>query len=177
MAWVGATGLQLVAAEPTGIAGWTLAARRAGSMFIDGLDTRIVDVQGVARSGTVHELGASVIDHVVVMTPSLERTCGAISEVTGAPLKRVREIGGGIRQGFHRLGEVIVEVVERPDISPDAPARFWGLVFTVSDLPAVADRLGPDLLGPVKPAVQRGRSIATVRESAGLGLPVALMSP
>ena len=50
-----------------------------------------------------HPLGAIGLDHVVVTTDSLERTCAAIEAATGAPLKRVREVGE-IRQGFHRLG-------------------------------------------------------------------------
>ena len=50
-------------------------------------------------------------DHVVVMTSSLERTCGAIESATGESLRRIRE-AGPVRQGFHRLGQLIVEVVE-----------------------------------------------------------------
>jgi hypothetical protein len=36
-------------------------------------------------------------------------------------------------------------------------------------------RLGPDI-GPAHPAVQPGRRIASLRRSAGLAIPVALMS-
>ena len=110
-------------------------------------------------------------------TPSLERTCGAIEAATGEPLKRVRDAGPGIRQGFHRFGEVIVEVVERADLPADALAEFWGLVLVVEgDLLDLCDTLGPEVIGMPKPAVQKGRFIATVRGELGLGLPVALMT-
>ena len=67
-----------------------------------------------------HPLGASSLDHVVVLTPDLERTSAAIAEATGRDLRRIREVGS-MRQGFHRMGErgsggLIVELVERPDI-------------------------------------------------------------
>jgi hypothetical protein len=46
----------------------------------------------------------------------------------------------------------------------------------VADLDAAAERLG-DRLGRARDAVQRGRRIATVRPEAGLGPPVALITP
>jgi hypothetical protein len=124
-----------------------------------------------------HANGAIGLDHVVVTTNDLERTCGAIEASTGSPLRRVREVGQ-IRQGFHRLGGggLIVEVVERAGL-PEAPAWFWGLVINVEDLDAAADHIGPDGIGPVTSAVQPGRKIATVRPELGLGVPVALMTP
>jgi hypothetical protein len=83
-----------------------------------------------------------------------------------------------VRQGFHRFGEVIIEVVERADLPAEAPAEFWGLVLVAdTDLLDLCDSLGPDVVGLPKPAVQEGRFIATVRGELGLGLPVALMTP
>ena len=46
----------------------------------------------------------------------------------------------------------------------------------VSDLPALADLLG-EHLGRIKDAVQPGRRIATLRDSAGLSAKVAFMDP
>ena len=112
------------------------------------------------------------IDHVVVMTPDLDRTLGAL-EAAGFDLRRVRE-AGEMRQAFYRMGEPVLEVVGPTE--PDGPARFWGLVFVVEDIDRAAALLGP-ALGRVKDAVQPGQRIATVRESAALGLPVALISP
>jgi hypothetical protein len=111
-----------------------------------------------------------------VFTPDLDRTFAAL-ESAGLDLRRVRDAGTPehpLRQGFYRLGEVILEVVG--DVEPDGPARFWGLVVVVSDIEALAERLGDDLGAP-RGAVQPGRRIATLRASAGLGVPVAFMSP
>ncbi len=80
-----------------------------------------------------------------------------------------------LRQGFFRLGEVILEAVEHAKVEP-GPARFWGITFAVADLDAAAELLG-EQLGSVRDAVQPGRRIATLRKQAGLGLPVALISP
>jgi hypothetical protein len=119
-------------------------------------------------------LDARLIDHVVLMTPDLERTCTKITEATDAPLKRVRE-APPVRQGFFRLGEVILEVVQSPDV-PAGGAKWWGLVINVADLQAACERLGPDVISAPKAAVQPGRFIATVRSELGLGVPLALMS-
>ena len=95
----------------------------------------------------------------------------------GVERRRVREVetdDGTLRQGFFRLGEVILEVISHPGIEP-GPARFWGITFAVADLDACAELLA-GRLGSIRDAVQPGRRIATVRWSAGLGLPVALIS-
>jgi hypothetical protein len=159
-------------AEP-GIVGWALSGLAEPVEDIDGLST--TPVEPAAPVFAEHPSGAIGLDHVVITTDSLARTCGAIEAVTAAPLKRVRE-AGPMRQGFHRMGGLVVEVVEREGL-PVGPASFWGLVINVEDLAAAVARLGPDLVGAVRPAVQPGRSIATVLESAGLGVPVALMTP
>ena len=89
--------------------------------------------------------------------------------------------GRTLHQGFFRLGEVILEVVDGMPLdpasepAPGAPAAFWGLVFVVADLDAAAARLG-DRISTPRDAVQLGQRIATVRREAGLGLPVALIS-
>jgi hypothetical protein len=69
---------------------------------------------------------------------------------------------------------VILEVVQHGGVEP-GPAKFWGITFAVADLDACAELLGDDL-GSIRNAVQPGRRIATIRPSAGLGLPVALIS-
>ncbi|MGZ8667182.1 MAG: VOC family protein, partial [Solirubrobacterales bacterium] len=123
-----------------------------------------------------HPNGALRIDHIVVFTPELARTSGAL-EGAGLSLRRIREPdepGPPARQAFFRLGEVILEVVEAPQAG-EGPARFWGLTLCVSDIDASAELLG-ERLGEVRDAVQAGRRIATVRREADLGLPVALIS-
>lgn len=176
---VGSVRLRVIApVERTGITSWALADAPVDlAPSIDGLVTSsaaTTDVP-VAVAGPVGDLGAVSIDHLVVWTPDLDRTCSAVAAATGAPLKRVREVGA-MRQGFHRLGEVILEVVEHPGVEP-GPAAFWGFVLNVADLDQVAARCGPDVLTPPKDAVQPGRRIASVKAEAGLGLPLALMTP
>lgn len=177
VAVVGGVRLRFVPPDDgVGLRRWVLSGEAPGAGEIDGVPTAFV-LAGEPPADGAHRLGALGIDHVVVTSPSLERTCAAIEAATGEPLKRVREVGGGVRQGFHRFGSVIVEVVERPDLPADAPAALWGFVVNVEDLHEVAGWLGPDVLSPPKPAVQPGRFIASFRVEAGLGLPVALMSP
>jgi hypothetical protein len=159
-----------------GIVGWALSGVDEGldGTDIDGLPTRVVDPAGPVFGH--HAIGASGLDHVVVLTPDLERTTGAVEAATGCELKRIREVGE-MRQGFHRIGRggLIVEVVSRPDV-PDGPARFWGLVLNVDDLDAACVRIGDGRVSPPKDAVQPGRRIATISSDVGLGLPVALMT-
>lgn len=166
------------------IVGWTLVdpalgdevSTSASPVLVDGITTAFVSETTCSQPLT-SPLGILGVDHVVVMTGQLERTCAAITTVTRAPLKRIRDAGGGVRQGFHRCGRVIIEVVERPDIDASAPATIWGLVLTVQDLDEVMQWLGPDAISAPRSAVQAGRRIATIKREAGLGVAVALMTP
>jgi hypothetical protein len=143
---------------------------------VDGVATLVIaELHPVPE--LTHELAVTAIDHIVITTGSLERTCGVITEQLGLPLKRIRDAGHGVRQGFHRAGSLILEIVERPDLAPETPAEIWGVVFVVEDLDATVTWLGPDAVGATRDAVQNGRRIASVKKEVGLGLPVALMSP
>jgi hypothetical protein len=175
-----ATGAQRSDNPETGIVSWALSGISAPShsesaaLLIDGLPTEVVaEAPPVFAS---HDLAASALDHVVVLTSDLERTSAAIAEATGCELKRIREVGS-MRQGFHRIGRggLIVELVERPDIA-DGDADFWGLVLIVDDLDQAYSQLGPERISAPKDAAQPGRQIATIRGDVGLGLPVALMN-
>jgi hypothetical protein len=170
------TGIRLVGGDRRGLLGWALSGASAAdgaAIDVDGLPTELVDP--LPPRFAEHPLGAIGLDHVVIVTDDLDRTTDAITAVTAVPRKRVREVGE-IRQGFARLGSLIVEVVERAGL-PAGPATFWGLVLNVEDLDVAVERLGDEVIGAARPAVQAGRSIATVRAEAGLGLPVALMTP
>ena len=59
---------------------------------------------------------------------------------------------------------------------PERPARFWGLALLVEDLDARRASCSRRTSARCAPAVQPGRRIATVRRSAGLAVPLALMS-
>jgi hypothetical protein len=169
-----------------GRAAWAAAgfSVTAGSMPVGDVSIEFVDGEGGIVDWTLaddapdlpptaHANGVTEIDHVVMLTPSLERTIEDL-EGQGIELRRIRDGDTGMgtyRQAFFRVGRPILEVVEADD-----PVRFWGITFTTADIDAAAELLG-DRLGRVKDAVQPGRRIATVRREAGLGLPVALISP
>jgi len=113
------------------------------------------------------------LDHVVVFTDSLARTTAAL-EAVGLDLRRRRDPPEApMPQAFFNLSTTILEVGETDRASG---ASFWGLTLAVSDLDAMAERLGP-LLGAPRDAVQPGRRIATVRREAGLSVAMALMTP
>lgn len=136
----------------------------------DGLDAERPDglplthASATTVTGTVlaHPNGAVVLDHVVALTDDMDRTLGALAD---AGLELRRRAGA---MAFLRLGELILEVVERPG----ARVAFWGLVVVVPDV----EDLGP-LVGEAKDAVQPGRRIATVRREAGIGAALAFMTP
>jgi hypothetical protein len=126
-----------------------------------------------------HESGAFELDHVVLLTDSLERTSTAVHQLLGLERRRVRETAS-VRQAFHRFADAvgsrgcIVEVVESDRVSG---TTVMGVVFNVADLHDLAGRLGPDVLSAPKPAVQQGRYISSIRRKVGLGTAVALMTP
>jgi hypothetical protein len=155
----------------TGITAWSLLRVNAmGS--IDGLPTPVPRVLRPPPFRT-HPNGATGIDHVVILTSSLDRTAAALARA-GVELKRVQESERG-RMGFRRLGPSILEVVQRDDLDEDE-ARFWGLAVVVISLEQLAERLG-ERLGPIKQATQPGRRIAMLSRGAGISAPLAFMSP
>jgi hypothetical protein len=172
---LGAIRITLGARGHRGITAWELEGIPPTDE-IDGLPT---SGGSPAPMPTTHPNGATGIDHIVIATPDFDRTARAL-EAHGMALRRIRDVGEPLqpnhfRQGFRRLGPAILELVEVLD-APPGPARFWGLVVIVSDLTALADRLG-EQLGQVRPAIQPGRRIATLKPSAHLGQKLAFMDP
>ncbi|HEX7609400.1 MAG TPA: hypothetical protein VF380_01895 [Solirubrobacteraceae bacterium] len=178
---IGAVTLRFAGARPgTGIAGWSL--REVSRTELDGLPTARSQ-EPPREPAPAHPNGVLAIDHVVAMTPSLERTVAAL-QGAGLDLRRIREeptAAGAPRQAFFRLGAEILEVVQEPEElvtaagGADGPVRFWGLALRVGDLDESVAAIAPHA-GTIRPAVQPGRRIATVRRSAGLAVPLALMS-
>jgi len=161
--------------EP-GLHSWVLHGAEEAVTNIDGVATShaVGDSQIAASVQSDFDLGVIGIDHVVINTTDLMRTSDALTAATGAPLKRVRDAGNNMQQGFHRLGSVVVEIVTSPTMHP-GPASLWGFVLNVKDIYAVANHVGPDVLSIPKSAVQAGKLISTFRSSVGLGVPLALM--
>jgi hypothetical protein len=166
---VGEVGIRIAGGAP-GLRGLGLTGLRGERP--DGLP--ILAAAAPAASGPAHhDNGALAVDHVVVVTDDAPRTSAAL-ESAGLPLRRVRRPPESpVVQAFHLAGTLVLEVVESPRAS--APA-LWGLVVAVADLDAAAALLG-DRLGDPRAAVQPGRRIATVRDSAGLSTALALMTP
>jgi len=163
-----------------GIVGWSL--RDILGEQLDGLPTTRSDAPA-RPPALAHPNGVLEIDHVVAITPAFERSVAAI-EAAGLDLRRVREEptpAGAPRQAFFRLGRELLELVQEPpevierDGGPERPVRFWGLALLVDDLDRTVELLAPHA-PPARPAVQPGRRITTLRRSAGLSVPIALMS-
>ena len=165
---VGGVAVRLGGGGPTG---WAWRGVDAGDL--DGIPTSGTDDGPVSAD---HPNGAFALDHVVVMTPDLDRTVEAFT-AAGLEARRTREAGGRMLQVFFRAGPTILEVVGPAQPRGDDRASIWGLTFSVADLDATAALLG-DALGQVKDAVQPGRRIATLRhEALGISLAVAFMTP
>jgi catechol 2,3-dioxygenase-like lactoylglutathione lyase family enzyme len=169
--------------------GWSL--RDLSTSELDGLPTTRANGASATPATPASEGGRSgqhpnaitAIDHVVAMTPALDRTVAAL-RAAGLDLRRIREEptpAGAPRQAFFRLGDEILEVVQEPheiiarEGGAGRPARLWGLALLSSDLDRTVRALG-EHAGEARAAVQSGRRIATVRRSAGLAVPVAVMS-
>ena len=178
-AQIGSITLRLVGRnrDAKGIRSWTWPNLLSDGS-IDGLTTHTA-----ARSAATpdaHANGSTIIDHVVVVTPDLERTVPAF-EARGLDVRRTRhtdQYGPAFRQVFFRGGETIIELIgpDTPADGDDRDAHFYGLAFTVADLDAVAQELG-DGLGSIKDAVQDGRRIAPLRHTRyDISVPLALMS-
>jgi hypothetical protein len=164
-----------------GLLGWAFEVGRTGHVDIDGIPTELVEAMpGRANESPIAVTSVVGLDHVVVNTDDAGRTCAAIERELGLAVRRVRELGNGVTQSFHKAANTVIEVVSGPHIT-EPGARLWGMVASVADIDALAadisSRLGDDVLSKPKPAVQPGRTIATVRASAGLGVPFAFMSP
>jgi catechol 2,3-dioxygenase-like lactoylglutathione lyase family enzyme len=164
-----------------GIVAWSL--RGLASSELDGLATTPSHSKQ-PHAAPEHRNGIAGIDHVVAMTPDLDRSVRAL-QGAGLELRRIREQptpAGAPRQAFFRLGAEILEVVQEPERvvaergAADRPVRLWGLALLAPDLDRTIGALALHA-GAVRDAVQPGRRIATLKRSAGLAVPVALMSP
>ena len=173
-------GTVLVRLDPAAgkrVAGWSL--RGLSTDALDGLATGL-STEPDREPAPAHPNGVDRIDHVVAFTPDLDRTIATL-EAAGLDLRRIREEptpAGAPRQGFFRLGEVILECVQVPD-APDLDrsrnARLWGLALRTRDMDLTAGALGEGL-GERRAAVQEGREIATLRREAGSSVPIAFMT-
>jgi hypothetical protein len=158
-----------------GLAGWSLSGVVPdGDGTLEGVPTTVVADPGDDAPSPAHPNGVSAIDHVVLATPDTTRTFEAL-EAAGFELRRVRDAGPELRQGFFLFADLVLEVVGPPEPRPDGGgAGLWGMTLVAPDLagPAFGSHLGAP-----RDAVQPGRSIAVFDRAAGLGTRVALMTP
>jgi hypothetical protein len=179
---LGGTTIELAGVDDErGIVGWSVEDLEGRE--IDGLPA--VGPAPPELGGDEHPNGAIALDHVVVVTPSLDRTLGAL-QTAGLDLRRVREARAEppLRQAFFKLGDVVLEVAGPAGADPwlppgedvSGPARFWGLVVVVEDLDSLVASAG-DRIGAARDAVQPGRRIATVKPAAGVSTALAFMTP
>ena len=173
---IGGIELAFVDGPGPGVVGWELAGIDDDGA-LDGLMTIATEAEPAAPAD--HPNRVSRLDHVVITTPDLDRTVAALRGFGFSP-RRTRDVPGAEppkRQVFLWAGETILEVIGPTTATGNAPAKLWGLALTSDDLDEAARCLGPHL-GTPKPAVQPGRSIATVRSrDLGISMALALMTP
>jgi hypothetical protein len=155
-----------------GLVGWRIDGVPADAA-LDGLPPAASADAPAVGDEPAHPNGAVAVDHVVAATPDVDRTVRALA-AAGLEARRVRE-AGTVRQAFYVVRTALLEVAGPAEPSGDGPAELWGLVVVVPDLDALARRLG-DVLGTVRDAVQPGRRIATLRDSAGSSTAVAFLT-
>ena len=176
----GDTGAAPAATSDTGagIVGWSLGGLPS-DLSLDDLDGVPTTRSGAATATpAAHANGVTAIDHVVLLSPDLNRTVESMAGVGVEPRReRDAELGGRpMRQIFFRFGEVIIEAVGSPDTASEGPATLWGITYVVADIDATATFFG-DRTSPVKDAVQPGRRITTLRhQELGMSVRSAMIS-
>jgi hypothetical protein len=136
----------------TGAPGWGFSSLQAGVLPVP---TWVAEPP--PGPPPVHPLGATKIDHVVLMVPWLANAEQSILETLGLS-PRKRGVVKGAPMAFYRAGEAVIEVVES-GLEP----HLWGVTLRVENADAAVSA-AQGLLGPAKPAVQGGR-IATATRS------------
>jgi hypothetical protein len=172
---VGDVGIRLVGRDRgTGIIGWSLGG--IDTSELDGIPTTVSRAEPAAPTG--HANGVTGIDHIVLLSPDLDRTVAALGAVGVQPRReRLGELGGRpIRQIFFRFGAVIIEAVGSPDTVGQGPSTLWGITYTVTDIDETA-AFFDGRTTRVKDAVQPGRRITTVHhQEFGMSVRTAMLS-
>ncbi|MGA9376825.1 MAG: glyoxalase [Mycobacterium sp.] len=172
---VGSVGIRLVGRDRgAGAIGWSL--RGVDVDDLDGIPTAASDT--APKKPAEHANGVTGIDHIVLLSPDLDRTVAALGAV-GVPPRRERlgELGGRpIRQVFFRFGAVIIEAVGAPNTANAGTSTLWGITYNVADIDETAAYFGGRTTR-VKDAVQPGRRITTVHhQEFGMSVRTAMIS-
>jgi len=112
------------------------------------------------------------LEHIVVMTPSLEDAIAAHEKI-GLPCKRIREAGVGVRQAFFKLEQTVLEIVGPGRGTP----QVWGLAFMCKDIRRAVDIARANGMEATEPktAIQGGTIARIVNPLDGVA--VAYMEP
>ena len=129
------------------------------------------------RSMPSAEAPFTALDHVVVSTADPERAAALYGARLGLDMALDRSHPDWGRLMFFRCGDLIVEVVHRPDVNADpAHDKLWGLSWRVADIDAARARLasaGIDV-SEVRTGRKPGTRVATVRGGT-CGIPTLLV--
>jgi catechol 2,3-dioxygenase-like lactoylglutathione lyase family enzyme len=119
----------------------------------------------------------TAMDHVVVSTADPERAAALYGARLGLDMALDRSHPDWGRLMFFRCGDLIVEVVHRPDPNADkAHDALWGLSWRVADIDATRARLvsaGVDV-SEVRTGRKPGTRVTTVRTGT-CGIPTLLV--
>ncbi|HET6970279.1 MAG TPA: VOC family protein [Phenylobacterium sp.] len=122
----------------------------------------------------------AALDHFVIQTSNPERAVANLAGRMGLDLRLDRgNPRFGVRQLWFKCGDAVAEVASRLDApATDAPDRFGGLAWRVSDPHAAQARLaaaGFDV-SEVRPGRKPGTHVFTVRDAPG-GVPTLMLQP
>jgi hypothetical protein len=153
----------------------TEARRIAFANFVPGVWTATVETTSdiaTRRANLEKIVGANensvdYLEHIVVMTPSLEDAIAAHEKI-GLPCKRIREAGGGVRQAFFKLEQTVLEIVGPGRGMP----QVWGLAFMCTDIRRAVDlaRAGGMEATEPKAAIQGGKIARIVAPLDGVAI-------
>jgi len=119
----------------------------------------------------------TAIDHVVVSSADPERAAALYGARLGLDMALDRSHPDWGRLMFFRCGDLIVELVQRPDADADrAHDKLWGLSWRVADIDATRARLasaGIDV-SEVRTGRKPGTRVLTVRNGT-CGIPTLLV--
>jgi catechol 2,3-dioxygenase-like lactoylglutathione lyase family enzyme len=131
------------------------------------------------RSAAIADAPITALDHVVISTTDPERAAALYGARLGLDMALDRSRPDWGRLMFFRCGDLIVELVHRPDATADkAHDRLWGLSFRVADIEATQARLtsaGVDV-SDVRTGRKPGTRVLNVR-SGTCGIPTLLVEP
>jgi catechol 2,3-dioxygenase-like lactoylglutathione lyase family enzyme len=117
----------------------------------------------------------TAMDHVVISTADPERAAALYGARLGLDMALDRSHPDWGRLMFFRCGDLIVEVVHRPDANADKD-KLWGLSWRVADIDATRARLasaGIDV-SDVRTGRKPGTRVLTVRNGT-CGIPTLLV--